>query len=128
MPIAYSCPHCGKQSTVADQYAGQSGPCAACGKQITIPGAPVKLNYAPAAAAAGGGLAVVAIAAVVLLVLCGGVGAALLLPAVQAARESASGLGDVETDAPACQECGAIMTRSGSCYRCGNCGWNSGCS
>lgn len=35
---------------------------------------------------------------------------------------------DVETDAPACKECGAIMMRSGSCYRCGNCGWTSGCS
>jgi len=37
-------------------------------------------------------------------------------------------LADVETDAPACKECGAIMSRSGSCYRCGNCGWTSGCS
>ena len=26
------------------------------------------------------------------------------------------------------KECGAIMTRCGSCCRCGNCGWNSGCS
>jgi len=32
------------------------------------------------------------------------------------------------TDAPACKDCGAIMTRSGSCYRCGNCGSTSGCS
>jgi ribonucleoside-diphosphate reductase alpha chain len=31
-------------------------------------------------------------------------------------------------DAPACKECGAIMTRNGSCYRCGNCGWTTGCS
>ena len=31
-------------------------------------------------------------------------------------------------DAPACKECGAIMSRNGSCYRCGNCGWTSGCS
>ncbi len=31
-------------------------------------------------------------------------------------------------DAPACKDCGAIMTRSGSCYRCGNCGSTSGCS
>lgn len=89
MPISYACPHCGKQSSVADQYAGQTGPCAACGKPITIPGVPLKQNYAPAAAAAGGGLAVVAIVAVVMLVLCGGVLLALLLPAVQAAREAA---------------------------------------
>ena len=37
MPISYSCPHCGKQFSVAEQYAGQTGPCAACGKPITIP-------------------------------------------------------------------------------------------
>jgi ribonucleoside-diphosphate reductase alpha chain len=33
-----------------------------------------------------------------------------------------------DEDAPACKECGAIMTRNGACYRCGNCGWTSGCS
>ena len=33
-----------------------------------------------------------------------------------------------QTDAPACKECGAIMTRSGACYRCANCGSTSGCS
>lgn len=88
MPIAYSCPHCGKQFSVAEQYAGQTGPCAACGKPITIPGSPVA--YAPkAAAATGGGGAVVVIAVVVLLLLCPGVLIALLLPAVQAAREAA---------------------------------------
>jgi ribonucleoside-diphosphate reductase alpha chain len=31
-------------------------------------------------------------------------------------------------DAPACRECGAIMVRNGSCYRCMNCGSTSGCS
>ncbi|MBD3167389.1 vitamin B12-dependent ribonucleotide reductase [bacterium] len=34
----------------------------------------------------------------------------------------------VETDAPPCPECGAITTRSGSCYRCHNCGATTGCS
>lgn len=33
-----------------------------------------------------------------------------------------------EADAPACKECGAIMSRNGACYKCGNCGWTSGCS
>jgi ribonucleoside-diphosphate reductase alpha chain len=32
------------------------------------------------------------------------------------------------TDAPLCSECGSIMTRNGSCYKCGNCGGTSGCS
>jgi ribonucleoside-diphosphate reductase alpha chain len=31
-------------------------------------------------------------------------------------------------DAPTCAECGGIMTRNGSCYKCGNCGSTSGCS
>jgi ribonucleoside-diphosphate reductase alpha chain len=31
-------------------------------------------------------------------------------------------------DAPLCSECGSMMTRNGSCYKCGNCGGTSGCS
>jgi ribonucleoside-diphosphate reductase alpha chain len=31
-------------------------------------------------------------------------------------------------DAPSCPDCGAIMVRNGSCYRCLNCGSTSGCS
>ncbi len=37
MPIPFTCPHCGARTDVADQYAGQTGPCASCGKTITIP-------------------------------------------------------------------------------------------
>ena len=37
MPIPFTCPHCGHQTNVADQYAGQTGPCASCGKTITVP-------------------------------------------------------------------------------------------
>ena len=33
-----------------------------------------------------------------------------------------------QDDAPACMNCGWIMTRSGTCYRCENCGSTSGCS
>ena len=33
-----------------------------------------------------------------------------------------------ESDAPPCMNCGWIMTRCGSCYRCENCGSTSGCS
>ncbi|MEO8394023.1 MAG: vitamin B12-dependent ribonucleotide reductase, partial [Chloroflexota bacterium] len=32
------------------------------------------------------------------------------------------------TDAPTCSECGGLMTRNGSCYKCENCGGTSGCS
>ncbi len=33
-----------------------------------------------------------------------------------------------QQDAPPCHECGAIMVRNGSCYKCLNCGSTSGCS
>jgi ribonucleoside-diphosphate reductase alpha chain len=31
-------------------------------------------------------------------------------------------------DAPACNVCGSLMMRSGTCYRCSTCGSTSGCS
>jgi ribonucleoside-diphosphate reductase alpha chain len=34
----------------------------------------------------------------------------------------------VASDAPMCAECGGMMTRNGSCYKCENCGGTSGCS
>ncbi|MBI4546438.1 MAG: vitamin B12-dependent ribonucleotide reductase [Ignavibacteriae bacterium] len=33
-----------------------------------------------------------------------------------------------QADAPPCHNCGSIMVRNGSCYRCANCGETSGCS
>jgi ribonucleoside-diphosphate reductase alpha chain len=33
-----------------------------------------------------------------------------------------------QADAPPCHTCGAIMVRSGACYKCTNCGATSGCS
>jgi ribonucleoside-diphosphate reductase alpha chain len=33
-----------------------------------------------------------------------------------------------QEDAPPCSTCGSIMVRSGSCYKCGNCGTTSGCA
>jgi prepilin-type processing-associated H-X9-DG protein len=91
MPIPYTCPHCGKQFSVAEQYAGHSGPCAACGKPITIPLAGGGYTYTPQAAATsgGGGMMALVIAVIACLLVCGGVLVALLLPAVQAARQAA---------------------------------------
>jgi len=34
----------------------------------------------------------------------------------------------VSADSPSCSECGSIMVRNGSCYKCLNCGATSGCS
>jgi prepilin-type processing-associated H-X9-DG protein len=91
MPISYSCPHCGKQFSVADQYAGQSGPCAACGQVITIPGGAAAPSYQyapkPSSGMGGGTVALIVVLAVILLMCPCGI--ALLLPAVQAAREAA---------------------------------------
>jgi ribonucleoside-diphosphate reductase alpha chain len=33
-----------------------------------------------------------------------------------------------QEDAPACSDCGSIMIRNGTCYKCHNCGSTSGCS
>jgi len=92
MPIPFTCPHCGVATNVADEYAGQSGPCASCGRMITIPGlAKDAAGYAPPVRHSGGRtlLLVVLIGAGVLFVGCGGILMAVLLPAVQAAREAA---------------------------------------
>ncbi|MFN0016955.1 MAG: DUF1559 domain-containing protein [Pirellulaceae bacterium] len=97
MPIQFACPACGKQTTVADQYAGQSGPCAGCGKQITVPFAAGGTQYpayqggsgAGAAAGAGIGIVMILMIGFGVMVVCGGVMVALLLPAVQSAREAA---------------------------------------
>jgi ribonucleoside-diphosphate reductase alpha chain len=35
---------------------------------------------------------------------------------------------DFQSDAPACDNCGAITVRSGNCYLCHNCGSSMGCS
>jgi hypothetical protein len=96
MPISYACPHCGKQFSVPDQYAGQTGPCAGCGKPITIPaahGAPPAAYASPKATGAGMGIgAILAVVAVglVAFIMCCGVGAALVLPVLQSSREAAS--------------------------------------
>ncbi|MEN6405920.1 MAG: DUF1559 domain-containing protein [Thermoguttaceae bacterium] len=37
MPIHFACPHCGVPTVVGDRFAGEIGPCAHCGKPITIP-------------------------------------------------------------------------------------------
>ena len=74
----------------------------------------------------------------------GGTAAPEPTPAVAAAAEI-SGEGEVQRvverglqfphapveaspDAPTCPDCGSLMTRNGSCYKCHNCGGTSGCS
>lgn len=91
MPIPFTCPHCGKASTVDDRFAGQSGPCGACGKPITVPfpGA----GFGPPAKSSGGAGTGIVIGILAAVLLGGGcviaILVALLLPAVQAARTAA---------------------------------------
>lgn len=39
MPVDFTCPHCGSRTLVADELRGQSGPCAGCGRLVTVPAA-----------------------------------------------------------------------------------------
>ena len=89
MPVSFTCPHCGLHTNVADGYAGQSGPCVRCGNMITVPGGSGVVVPVPRA---GGGMPILVIVVVVALAVVlsfGGILVALLLPAVQAAREAA---------------------------------------
>jgi ribonucleoside-diphosphate reductase alpha chain len=54
-----------------------------------------------------------------------GKGAASALAASLGAERTAF---KIQEDAPSCMECGSIMVRNGSCYKCLNCGATSGCS
>lgn len=88
MTIPFTCPHCGAKTEVAEMYAGQTGPCAQCGKTVTVP---YPGGAAPARQGMSGGTIALIVLAVclVLAVLCGGLLVAMLLPAVNAAREAA---------------------------------------
>jgi prepilin-type processing-associated H-X9-DG protein len=95
MPITFTCPQCGAHTNVDDRFAGQTGPCRSCGAIVTIPGAatqpfaPVGPRPARGSSSSAVTLIVVLACAVVGLFVCGGILVALLLPAVQAAREAA---------------------------------------
>lgn len=97
MPIHFTCPHCGATTDVADVYAGQSGPCASCGKTISIPSqgtSPFGSITAPSKRCFPNAI-VALIATILLLVVLPGVVSCLamfvsaLLPSVQSAREAA---------------------------------------
>ena len=75
MPIPFSCPQCGHQTMVADEFAGQSGPCVQCGASITVPALDASNRLTGARPAKSGGLGVVAgifmLVGVVVLLFCG---------------------------------------------------------
>jgi len=89
MPVQFTCPHCGAQTTVADQFVGRTGACSSCGQPITVHGAP---GAAVAAAPAKSNALMIALilgGVILVLLVCMGVLAALLLPAINGAREAA---------------------------------------
>jgi hypothetical protein len=90
MAVRYNCPHCGKQGEAADQFAGQTGPCAGCGKPVTIPlaGAAFDTGGYQRKGSSWSLPVVLAVVGVGMLVCCGGIGA-LLAPAVFSARTAA---------------------------------------
>lgn len=96
MSIPFTCPHCGYQTNAADEYAGQAGPCARCGKTVTVP-LPGQVGYGvespsslPRPRSLTSNIAVAALAGLVALCCCGGlIGLPVLLPAIQNAREAA---------------------------------------
>ncbi|NMC20782.1 MAG: DUF1559 domain-containing protein [Thermogutta sp.] len=92
MVVKFFCPHCGNAIEAADQYAGTTGRCARCGQPVQVPGG---AGFGPAYADSPRRrtfwvviLAVVLAGTMVLLAMIG-ILIALLLPAVQAAREAA---------------------------------------
>jgi prepilin-type processing-associated H-X9-DG protein len=88
MAITFSCPHCGATTDAGEQFAGQTGPCRNCGQKVTVP-MPAGMAPAPSKSSSGSLIIVAVLAVFVGLFLCGGLLVALLLPAVQAAREAA---------------------------------------
>jgi prepilin-type processing-associated H-X9-DG protein len=98
MPIPFSCPHCGHSTTVDDQFAGKSGPCASCGQMISVPQpgggltapSPRPQQYAggPRPQKSSNTGVILLVVFLVCIIPCTGILVALLLPAVQAAREA----------------------------------------
>lgn len=97
MTIPFTCPHCGVQTDVFDQYAGQSGPCVSCGRNVTIPFPSTASDQSPSGEERNLGsrtrtvLIVLAITsgAIIATTILVAVLVALVVPAVTAARRSA---------------------------------------
>jgi len=90
MSVQFTCPQCGVTTEVDERFAGQSGPCRQCGATVTVPGAPSAPFGPPPPKKSSASIVIVVLAVgLVGALACGGILAALLLPAVQAAREAA---------------------------------------
>jgi hypothetical protein len=76
MTIPFTCPHCGVKTDVAEEYAGQSGPCIGCGKTVTIAPRTDTPGYTPPGNGGSHGWALIIVVVLVvgaLLFMCAGV-------------------------------------------------------
>ena len=108
MPIHFSCPHCSYQTEVADEYAGQTGPCAKCGQTMTIPPLAGTPGYARPTQGSGGVVVVVVVLLVVLVVaflFCGGLGAFMFM--------ARTGVGPMPMPPPASMQCSNHLKQIG---------------
>lgn len=92
MSMRSTCPDCGMTTDVADEYAGQTCPCAHCGKPVNVPsggGVVPKHRGTPWLDLSGRSLRN-CLLFMVLIIGCDAIGIGLshLLPAIQAAREA----------------------------------------
>jgi len=54
--------------------------------------------------------------------------APIVAKATTGAAALTESMGSMQADAPACDTCGTLTVRSGTCYKCMNCGASMGCS
>lgn len=90
MAIHFVCSHCRSNENAPEQSAGMNVPCKACGQMNAVPFAP-GMSGGQRVAASGTSTIIIVILVLFLIVAvgCGGVLVALLLPAVQSARQAA---------------------------------------
>lgn len=72
MTIPVTCPHCGHNTQVSEEFVGQSGPCAKCGQTFTVPPPAGSPSYAPSGKRSSGWamIAIIVIVFVGMIVLC----------------------------------------------------------
>ena len=93
-------------------------------REVGVVAAHSQGTTAQAGAAAGSGYVEEAVAAIGTAIGTGGPAAGIESRAGARTRQSFIN----QADAPPCPDCGCLMVRNGTCYKCLNCGATSGCS
>jgi hypothetical protein len=101
MPLAFTCPYCEHTWVVDEQYVGQEGPCASCGKTITIAPADAKPTGAPGIEYGRNALAAIGLLLLTLLAIGGLIGATyglIFLVAPSQVNQPTTGAGGCATN------------------------------